>query len=83
MQKISAMILSDEFSTTEVLKLFVGEFDNTELLEVSNNYSEILEVLANSPNKTVFIVDLSTNRQSKLDLMQKISSRLQIILPWI
>ncbi len=50
------MILSDEFSTTEVLKLFVGEFDNTELLEVSNNYSEILEVLANSPNKTVFIV---------------------------
>ena len=75
MQKISAMILSDEFSTTEVLKLFVGEFDNTELLEVSNNYSEILEVLANSPNKTVFIVDLSTNRQSKLDLMQKISSQ--------
>lgn len=77
MQKISAMILSDEFSTTEVLKLFVGEFDNTELLEVSNNYSEILEVLANSPNKTVFIVDLSTNRQSKLDLMQKISSQCQ------
>lgn len=74
MQNFSAMILSDEYSTAEVLKLFVGEFDNVDLLDASCSYSEIVEVLANSPNKTVFIVDLSNNRQSKLDLMSKISS---------
>ena len=61
MQKFSAMILSDEFSTTEVLKLFVGEFDNIDLLEASSSYSEIVEVLANCPNKTVFIVHIELN----------------------
>ena len=34
MQKISTLILSEEFSTTEVLKLFVSEFDNLELLDL-------------------------------------------------
>ena len=31
--KISALILTDEFSTNEVLKLFVSEYDNVDLLE--------------------------------------------------
>jgi hypothetical protein len=48
MQKISTLILSEEFSTTEVLKLFVSEFDNLELIEHSSNYSEILNTLSNT-----------------------------------
>lgn len=77
MQKISAMILSDEFSTTEVLKLFVSEFDNLELLESSGDYSEIVEILSNTPDKTIFIVDLSNNKQEKLDLILKVTSQCQ------
>jgi len=77
MQKISTLILSDEYSTEQVLKLFVSEFDNLELLETSNNYSEILEILSNAPDKTIFIVDLSSNKQDKLDLILKVTSRCQ------
>jgi len=77
MQKISAMILSDEFSTTEVLKLFVSEFDNLGLLESSGDYSEIVEILSNAPDKTIFIVDLSNNKQEKLDLILKVTSQCQ------
>lgn len=75
MQKISTMILSDEFSTTEVLKLFVSEFDNLELLEASNIYSEIVEILSNTPNKAIFIVDLSNKKEEKLDLIHKVTSQ--------
>ena len=53
MQKISTLILSDEFSTEQVLKLFISEFDNLELLESTKNYSEIFEILSNNPNKTL------------------------------
>ena len=31
MNKIFTVILSDEFSTSEVIKLFAGEFDNLEV----------------------------------------------------
>lgn len=77
MQKISTLILSDEFSTEQVLKLFISEFDNLELLESTKNYSEIFEILSNNPNKTIFIVDLSVNKQEKLDLILKVTSRCQ------
>ena len=40
MQKISTLILSDEYSTEQVLKLFISEFDNVELLESAGSYSE-------------------------------------------
>ena len=75
MQKISTLILSEEFSTTEVLKLFVSEYDKLELLEQTSNYEEILEKLSNINGKSLFIVDLSTNKQPKLDLMLKISQQ--------
>ncbi len=75
MQKISTLILSDEYATEQVLKLFVSEFDNLELIESSNNYSEIMEILSNTPDKTIFIVDLSLNKQEKLDLILKVTSR--------
>lgn len=75
MQKISTVILSEEFSTSEVLKLFVGEFDNLEILDTPSEYSEIFEVVSNAPVKSLLIVDLSTNKQQKLDLMLKISQQ--------
>ncbi len=75
MQKISALILSDEISTNEVLKLFISEYDNIDLLESSKNYTEILDILSNTIGKSVFIVDLSNNKQEKLDLILKISQQ--------
>lgn len=74
MQKISTLILSDEYSTEQILKLFISEFDNVELLESAGSYSEILEILSNTPGKTIFIVDLSVNKQEKLDLILKVTS---------
>ncbi|MGN0031684.1 MAG: AAA family ATPase [Candidatus Gastranaerophilaceae bacterium] len=75
MQKISALILSDEISTNEVLKLFISEYDNIDLLESSKNYTEILDILTNTIGKSVFIVDLSNNKQEKLDLILRISQQ--------
>ncbi len=74
MQKISTLILSDELSTNEVLKLFVSEFDRLELINSPANYNEYYETLTNISGKSVFIVDLSTNKQNKLDLILKVTS---------
>ncbi|MGN1032653.1 MAG: hypothetical protein ACI4PU_04265, partial [Intestinibacter sp.] len=68
MQKISTLIFSEELSTSEVLKLFVSEFDNLELLKQTSNISEIFEILSNISGKSILIVDLSVNKQEKLDL---------------
>lgn len=75
MQKISTLIFSEELSTSEVLKLFVSEFDNLELLKQTSNTSEIFEILSNISGKSILIVDLSTQKQEKLDLMLKISGQ--------
>ena len=58
MQKISTVILSEELSTTEVLKLFVSEFDKLELLEHPSDYSEIVETISNISGKSIFIIDI-------------------------
>ena len=75
MQKISTLILSDEISTNEVLKLFISEFDNIDLLAPTKNFSEILDILSNTPDKSIFIVDLSNNKQEKLDLILQVSQQ--------
>ena len=72
MQKISTIILSEELSTSEVLKLFVSEFDMLELQPQTNDYSKIYENITNH-NQSLLIVDLSTNKPPKLDLILKIS----------
>lgn len=73
MQKISTVILSEEFSTAEVLKLFISEFDNLDLLEQTQDYSKIFDNLTHSQDKALLIADLSTNKQKKLDLILKIT----------
>lgn len=75
MQKISALILSDEYSTNEVLKLFVSEFDNINLIDYPAQPELILATLTEMQNKSIFLVDLSNNKQEKLDLILKVSQQ--------
>lgn len=75
MQKISALILSDEYSTNEVLKLFVSEFDNINLIDRPTQPELILATLTEMQNKSIFLVDLSNNKQEKLDLILKVSQQ--------
>ena len=75
MQKISALILSDEYSTNEVLKLFVSEFDTINLIDCPAQPELILATLTEMQNKSIFLVDLSNNKQEKLDLILKVSQQ--------
>ncbi len=73
MQHVSALILSDEYSTYEVLKLYLSEFENIDLLEQTTDYQSIVDKLSQIPNKSIFIVDLSKDEQNKLDLILNVS----------
>lgn len=73
MDKISTVIISDEFSTKEVLKLFVSKFDNLETIDDFNNYSDIFNILASSKGKSLLIVDLSTNKIKNLDFILQVT----------
>lgn len=73
MNKISTIILSEEFSTTEVLKLFVSEFNNLELLESSQDYSAIFNTISSCNGKSLIIADLSNRKREKLDLILKVT----------
>ena len=72
MQKISTFILSEEFSTSQVLKLFVGEFDNLDIVETSDS-SFIYDKISNIQGKSILIVDVSSNKKQKLDLILKVT----------
>jgi len=75
MQKISTIILSDEFSTSEVLKLYTSEFDNLEIVDNLSDYQKIFDKIASLSEKSLLIVDLSSDKDEKLDLISKISSQ--------
>ena len=72
MNKIITVILSDEFSTSEVIKLFAGEFDNLEICQ-ENDYSEAYKKIANYQGKSILLADLSTYKQQKLELILKVT----------
>ncbi len=72
MNKIFTVILSDEFSTSEVIKLFAGEFDNLEVCQ-ENDYSEAYKKIANYQGKSILLADLSTYKQQKLELILKVT----------
>lgn len=72
MNKIFTVILSDEFSTSEVIKLFAGEFDNLEICQ-ENDYSEAYKKIANYQGKSILLADLSTYKQQKLELILKVT----------
>lgn len=72
MNKIFTVILSDEFSTSEVIKLFAGEVDNLEICQ-ENDYSEAYKKIANYQGKSILLADLSTYKQQKLELILKVT----------
>lgn len=72
MSKISTIIVTEEFSTNEVIKLFVSEFDNLETINY-NNYSDIFNTLSAIQDKSLLIVDLSTNKKEKLNLILNVT----------
>lgn len=72
MNKIFTVILSDEFSTSEVIKLFASEFDNLEICQ-ENDYSEAYKKIANYQGKSILLADLSTYKQQKLELILKVT----------
>lgn len=72
MNKIFTVILSNEFSTSEVIKLFAGEFENLEVCQ-ENDYSEAYKKIANYQGKSILLADLSTYKQQKLELILKVT----------
>ena len=72
MNKIFTVILSDEFSTSEVIRFFAGEFDNLEICQ-ENDYSEAYKKIANYQGKSILLADLSTYKQQKLELILKVT----------
>lgn len=74
MQKISTLILSDEYSTSEVLKLYLSEFENLNILEYQYNFEKISDTLSSIQEQSIFIIDVSSGEEEKLNLIQKIAT---------
>ena len=74
MQKIQTYILSEEFSTVEVLKLYCSEFEFVETV-VCNTFEDAYSKVAQNGDKSVLIVDLSCDKSSKIDLISKTVSK--------
>lgn len=72
MNKILTVILSEELSTSEVLKLFAGEFENLDVRE-THNCACAFDTITTQKDKSLLIVDLSTNKQAKLDLILNVT----------
>ena len=71
--KVSTIILSDDIQTQSVLRMYLDEFELFEPLETFADYSEIYNTIS-SLDKSVMIVDLSENADSKLEFVLKVSN---------
>ncbi len=71
--KVSTIILSDDFQSQSVLRMYLDEFEFFEPLETFADYSEIYNTIS-SLDKSVMIVDLSENTDSKLEFIFKITN---------
>lgn len=69
MDKILTLIISDEYSTQEILKLYCDEFDNISS-EICNDSQRIIS--AAESQKTVAVIDFSNNFKQKLELVSKL-----------
>ena len=72
MEKISTIIFSDEFSTSEVLKLYSSEIESLDVCLV-NNSQDAFDKISGFNKKSILIADLSQNFQEKIDLVKKVS----------
>ncbi len=75
MSKVQVFILSDEFSTSEVLKLYCSEFD-FERLSVCNSCEDAYEQINSANESSVLIVDLSDNKFEKIQLISKVGANI-------
>ncbi len=73
MQKIQTYILSEEFSTVEVLKLYCSEFESLETV-ICSSCEDVYTKITSNNDKQLFIADLSENKSQKTDLISKIAS---------
>lgn len=71
MEKFLTVIFSDEFSTSEVLKLYSSEIENLEVFVPANCNDAFNKISAN--NKSLLIIDLSQKFSEKIDLIRKVS----------
>ena len=72
MEKYQAVILSEEFSTAEILKLYCSEFENIETRNV-RTCEEAFESISKTDVIPLLIADLSEEKQKKLELINKIT----------
>ena len=73
MNKISTYILTEEFSTAEVLKLYCSEFDSLEPVIYSDLQDLYSKISADSDS--VLIVDLSAEHSKKIDFVAKVCKK--------
>lgn len=71
--KVSTIILSDDIQTQALLKMYLEEFDSFCVEETRVDYSEIYDRLAEL-EKSILIVDLSENTDSKLNFISKVTT---------
>ncbi len=71
--KVSTIILSDDIQTQALLKMYLEEFDSFYIEETRVDYSEIYNRLAEL-EKSILIVDLSENADSKLNFILKVTT---------
>lgn len=74
MQKIQTYILSEEFSTVEVLKLYCSEFEFVETV-ICNSCEDAYSKISQNSGKSVLIIDLSEDKLTKIDLISKLVSK--------
>ena len=75
MNKVQVFILSDEFSTSEVLKLYCSEFD-FERLYVCNSCEDAYGQVSSANESSVLIVDFSDNKSEKIQLISKVCANI-------
>ena len=74
MQKVQTYILSEEFSTVEVLKLYCSGFEFVEPV-VCNSCEDVFTKIAQNHEKSVLLLDLSDDKTPKTDLIMEVSSK--------
>ena len=72
MKNISAYLLSEEYSTLEVLKLYCSEFEFSKVI-ICNSDEDAFNNISSDEAKSLLIVDLSNEKSSKINLISKIS----------
>ncbi len=73
MSKISTFILTEEYSTAEVLKLYLEEFENLEICATPQNSIDLIDLISKNNNQSLLIADISQNKNEKLELISQIT----------